>query len=50
MSFQITRQHLWRTPLTQLLRLARALGVHGCACGAEACRYAIVERVARRIG
>jgi hypothetical protein len=31
------------------VRLAKALGLHGCACGADACRQAIEEAVARAL-
>lgn len=47
MSEHISRQKLARASLDGLVRLAKHLRLHGCACGATACRQAIEEKVAR---
>lgn len=47
MNDHISRQKLARARLDGLVRLAKHLGLHGCACGATACRQAIEEKVAR---
>ena len=49
MSEHIDRRKLARASLAGLVRLARALGVHGCGCGAASCRQAIEEAVARAL-
>jgi hypothetical protein len=49
MTDHITRQKLARANLAGLVRLAKHLGLHGCACGAAECRQGIEEKVARAI-
>lgn len=49
MNDHISRQKLARASLPGLVRLAKHLRLHGCACGAIECRQAIEERVARAI-
>lgn len=49
MSEQITRAHLATARAENLVRLARALRLHGCACGAAKCHGEIIERVVREL-
>jgi hypothetical protein len=44
---EITRQKLWKAAPAALVRLAKALGLRGCACGRPECRADLVEKVAR---
>lgn len=49
MSEHIDRVKLARAKPEDLVRLAKALRLHGCACGAPECRQDIEEKVARTI-
>lgn len=49
MSEHIDRVKLARADHTGLVRLAKALRLHGCACGAIECRQDIEEKVARKL-
>ena len=49
MSEHIERKKLALVKPEALVRLAKALRLHGCACGAPECRQDIEEKVARAI-
>lgn len=49
MSEHISRATLARAKPENVVRLARSLRLHGCACGAAACQQDIEEKVARAI-
>ena len=49
MTEQIDRAHLAAAKHENLVRLAKALKLHGCACGAAECTGEIVEAVAREL-
>jgi len=48
-SEHIERRKLAIVKPEALVRLAKALRLHGCACGAPGCRQDIEEKVARAI-
>lgn len=47
MNAYIVRHKLARASFDGLVRFAKHLKLHGCACGGAACRQAIEEKVAR---
>lgn len=49
MSEHIDRVKLARADQDGLVRLAKSLRLHGCACRAPACRQDIEEKVARAL-
>lgn len=49
MSEQITRAQLAKARPENVVRLAKALHLRGCACGATACQRDVVENVAREL-
>lgn len=49
MSEHIDRVKLAQARHEDLVRLAKALGIHGCSCGASECRQDIEEKVARAL-
>jgi len=48
-SEHIDRAKLARAKPEAVVRLAKALRIHGCACGATECQQDIQEKVARRL-
>jgi hypothetical protein len=49
MSEHIERRKLALAKPENLVRLAKALRLHGCACGAPKCQQDIEEKIARTI-
>ena len=49
MSDRIDRAKLAKVKFESLLRLAKALKIHGCACGSVECRQDIEEKIIREL-
>lgn len=49
MNDRIDRSKLAKASLKNLIRLAKTLKIHGCACGSIECRQDIEEKVIREL-